>query len=68
MLNGIDISGWQSGIDVSSVDADFVIVKATGGVSFVNPDFRRQADQTLASGKLLGLYHFAGDNNPGSWD
>lgn len=68
MLNGIDISGWQSGIDVSSVDADFVIVKATGGTSFVNPDFRRQADQTLASGKLLGLYHFAGDNNPGSWE
>lgn len=68
MLNGIDISGWQSGIDVASVDADFVIVKATGGTSFVNPDFRRQADQTLASGKLLGLYHFAGDNNPGSWE
>lgn len=68
MLNGIDISGWQSGIDVASVDADFVIVKATGGTSFVNPDFRRQIDQAIASGKLVGCYHFAGDNNPGSWE
>ena len=68
MLNGIDISGWQSGIDVTSVDADFVIVKATGGTSFVNPDFRRQIDQAIASGKLVGCYHFAGDNNPGSWE
>lgn len=67
-MNGIDISGWQSGIDVSAVDADFVIVKATGGIGYVNPDFRRQADQTLASGKMLGLYHFAGDSNPGSWE
>lgn len=65
-MNGIDVSGWQAGIDISAVDADFVIVKATGGVSYVNPDFRRQADQALASGKLLGLYHFAGDGNAGS--
>lgn len=65
-MNGIDISGWQAGIDVSAVDADFVIVKATGGVGYVNPDFRRQADQALESGKLLGLYHFAGDGNAGS--
>ena len=62
MLRGIDISGHQSGIDISAIDCDFVIVKATGGDGFVNPDFRRQADQVLSSGKMLGLYHYARDH------
>lgn len=60
-LNGIDISGHQAGIDVAAIDCDFVIVKATGGQGFVNADFRRQANQVLSSGKLLGLYHYAWD-------
>ena len=58
-LNGIDISSWQSGINIAKVSADFVIVKATGGVSYTNPYFRSMADSTLSDGKLLGLYHFA---------
>ena len=65
-LNGIDVSSWQAGIDIPNVDADFVIVKATGGVGYVNPNFKEMADATLASGKLLGIYHFAGDDFPGS--
>lgn len=65
-LNGIDISSWQAGINIPNVDADFVIVKATGGVGYVNPNFKEMADATLASGKLLGIYHFAGDDFPGS--
>ena len=32
-LNGIDISGYQANIDLSKVAADFVIVKATEGIS-----------------------------------
>ena len=63
-LNGIDISSWQAGIDLSKVPADFVIIKATEGTNYVNPDFKRAADQTIASGKLLGIYHFAGGGNP----
>lgn len=58
-LNGIDISSWQEGINIAGVDADFVIVKATQGTTYINPFFRQWADDTLASGKLLGLYHFA---------
>ncbi|MDH6364636.1 GH25 family lysozyme M1 (1,4-beta-N-acetylmuramidase) [Enterococcus sp. PF1-24] len=61
-LFGIDISGWQAGINLSAVPTDFVIVKATGGTGYVNPDFKRQANQTLATNKLLGLYHFANDS------
>ena len=65
-LNGIDISSWQAGIDIKAVDADFVIVKATGGVGYYNPYFREMADAVLNSGKLLGIYHFAGDSVAGS--
>ena len=60
-LNGIDISGWQEGIDISALpdDCAFVIVKATGGTGFVNDDWERQVNQTLECGKLLGIYHYA---------
>ena len=40
MMNGIDISGHQQGIDLAAVPCDFVIIKATQGISFVNPDFK----------------------------
>lgn len=58
-LRGIDIASHQAGIDLSKVDADFVIVKATGGTLYDNPEFRRQAEGALAAGKLLGIYHYA---------
>lgn len=58
-LQGIDISNWQSGINVASVPGDFAIVKVSQGTWYTSPSWRRQADQTTASGKLLGLYHYA---------
>ena len=58
-MNGIDISGHQQGIDLAVVPCDFVIIKATQGVSFINPDFKRQVEQALSLGKLVGLYHYA---------
>lgn len=63
MLKGIDISNWQRNIDVSATDADFVIVKASEGVNWYDPSYKRLADATLACGKLLGFYHFARQNN-----
>ena len=62
-MNGIDISSWQAGINIAALNADFVIVKATQGTGYLSPDFKRQADQTLASGKLLGVYHFMSKEN-----
>lgn len=58
-LNGIDISGWQEGIDLSAVEADFVIMKATQGTYFVSADFERQYQQAKDNGKLLGVYHYS---------
>ena len=67
MLRGFDVSGYQAGIGIAAMEADFVIVKATEGTAYVNPDYRRQADEALASGKLLGCYHYAyGSHSPGS--
>lgn len=67
-LNGIDIASWQAGIVPSSTPADFVIIKATGGTGYVNPYWREWADNVLASGKLLGLYHYANERGcSGSW-
>ena len=68
MLNGIDISGWQKGIDLSRVPADFVIMKATGGVSFVSDDCDRQFQQAKSLGRLRGIYHFANDDQKAEAD
>lgn len=60
-LNGIDISSWQGGINLHNIACDFVIVKSSGGKSYSNPYFKEMANATLASGKLLGIYHYAHD-------
>lgn len=64
-LNGIDVSSHQRGIDLRKVPCDFVIVKATQGTTYVNPDCDRAYQQAKAAGKLLGVYHYAcgGDAN-----
>ncbi|WP_052663824.1 GH25 family lysozyme [Psychromicrobium lacuslunae] len=58
-LNGIDISGWQAGINLAAVPADFVIIKATGGTGFVSQGCDAQFQQAKALGKPRGIYHFA---------
>lgn len=64
MLDGVDVSAYQAGIDPAVVSGDFFIVKATEGLSYVSEDYRRCADAVLASGKLLGLYHYASGLDP----
>ena len=62
-MNGIDISSWQSGINLEVVPCDFVIVKATQGTGYVNPDYIRAYDQAKRAGKCLGIYHYASGGN-----
>ncbi|PLA45053.1 GH25 family lysozyme [Lactobacillus jensenii] len=61
MLNGYDISSHnaEAGFRVANVPSDFVIVKATEGTGYTNPYFKRDADDALAQGRLLGIYHYA---------
>lgn len=57
-LRVVDIASHQAGINPAALDCDVVIVKATGGTSYVNPYWREWADATLASGKKLAIYHY----------
>lgn len=63
VMNGIDISRWQSGIDLSAVKADFVIVKATEGIGYVDKSCDGFFQKALSLGKKLGFYHFARPTN-----
>lgn len=58
-MRGIDISSHQAGIDVWSIDADFVIVKVSEGASYINPFWQDWANIVLERGLKLGLYHYA---------
>lgn len=59
-MNGIDVSNWQRGINVSQMqDVEFVIAKATEGTGYVNPDCDRVYQDAKESGKKTGVYHFA---------
>lgn len=59
MLKGIDISHHQRGINSYGSDVDFVIIKATEGVGYVDEQCDRLYQQAKKDGKLLGVYHFA---------
>ena len=58
-MNGIDVSSWQTGIEVDEMSMDFVITKATEGTSYVNPDCDRVYQDAKRAGYSLGVYHFA---------
>ena len=57
-MQGIDISGWQAGIDLAKVPCDFVIAKATQGASFVSDACDAQVQQAISLGKPFGFYHY----------
>lgn len=58
-MNGIDISSWQRDINLSAIKADFVIVKATEGIGYVDKSCDMLFQKALSLGKKLGFYHFA---------
>lgn len=57
-LNGVDISNWQQNLNPAAIEGDFIIVKASEGVGYISPTYHSQAEGTLNSGKLLGVYHY----------
>lgn len=58
-MRGIDISHWQQGINLATVDCDFVIIKATQGTKFVDPCCNKFYQTAKEAGRKLGVYHFA---------
>lgn len=63
MMNGIDISHHQKGLNLSEIRYDFAIVKATEGVNFSDPCFHDFMKKAESLGKCLGFYHFARPEN-----
>lgn len=55
-LYGTDQSKWQSN---SVTEGDFIIVKATEGVGYVDPTCDTKYQMNKKAGKLRGFYHFA---------
>ena len=63
-LNGIDVASYQEGIDFMTVPCDFVIVKMTQGLNYINPAGSAQYESARSAGKLMGCYHYAAGLDP----
>lgn len=63
-LNGVDISSWDAGLNISNLSGDFVIIKTTQGTHYLNPEASKQVSQALSAGKLIGFYHYAEGGDP----
>lgn len=59
MLNIIDISHHQKGIDLGAIKFDGVIIKATEGNGYTDEMCDTFYQKAKALGKKLGVYHFA---------
>lgn len=57
-MNGYDISNYQKSISIANVACDFVIIKATQGISYYSPSFEKQIKEALSLNKLVGVYHY----------
>lgn len=58
-MYGIDVSAYQKGLDLSLLDIDFVIIKATEGIGSVSSTFFDFVEQAKQNNLLIGCYHFA---------
>jgi GH25 family lysozyme M1 (1,4-beta-N-acetylmuramidase) len=63
---GVDISSWQhqngASIDWNAVKAagnQFVVIKATEGTTYTNPDYAADKAGAQAAGLVVGAYHYA---------
>lgn len=58
---GIDVASYQ-GEEYPLSGYDFVIVKATEGITFTNPLYAKQVKRARDAGKIVGHYHFVNHN------
>lgn len=66
-LKGLDVSGYQTGINWSTVAANgakFAYVKATENTNYQNPQFSNEYTGSYNAGLMHGAYHFAIPNGP----
>lgn len=58
-LCGVDVSHWNTGVNLSTIDIDFAIFKLTQGTSFVDNQATAFLGQCKRAGIMFGCYHFA---------
>ncbi|MBW3077678.1 LysM peptidoglycan-binding domain-containing protein [Bifidobacterium sp. 81T8] len=63
-MQGIDVSSYQPADITCTAQYDFAVVKVSQGVGYENPSWRQQAQCVIDKGRKLGLYHYAGGNDP----
>lgn len=67
MINGLDISHWQGQPDMGAIKRagyDFIVLKATEGTYYQDPDFHVNRDNARAAGLIVLAYHFARNGDP----
>ncbi|RLU85895.1 hydrolase [Streptomyces griseocarneus] len=57
MLHGIDVSSYQPS-DYDTDGLDFVFIKVTEGLSYVNPEWVEQRQTARDAGLVTGFYHY----------
>lgn len=57
-MNGIDIASYQKTLNLDNISYDFVLIKATEGVGYVNPYCDTHFQEAKARGKKRAIYHF----------
>jgi len=60
-IQGIDVSHHQEGVDwelVAQQDLQFTFLKASEGLTYVDPDFKTHWASAKTSGLVRGAYHF----------
>lgn len=62
-MHGIDISNWKSGFSLENTKPDFVIVKATEGIGFVDKCCDVFVQDAIRLDIPFGFYHFARRND-----
>ena len=59
MIDGIDISSWQTPGSINFSQYSFVIIKASEGVSITDKYHEQHYETAAAKGLLTGFYHYA---------
>lgn len=68
MLKGIDISEWQAISPTAYKAYDFIVIKATEGKTYDDPNMSSHAQNALNNGQLIGFYHYARPENNSAED
>jgi GH25 family lysozyme M1 (1,4-beta-N-acetylmuramidase) len=69
VILGIDVSHHQGAPDLAAVrrsGRSFVVVKATEGTAWTDPQFAASRTRAADAGLLVGMYHFARAGDPGA--